>query len=93
MTSRPVERRRHSPSPEAELLMSLYNSIREGVYIGTLDSETVSTLGANPHLKAIFGFAAETPFESIHPFAPDRFVDQRARDTFFQTTPARRNRK
>ncbi len=42
--------------------MSLYNSIREGVYIGTLDSETVSTLGANPHLKAILGFAADTPF-------------------------------
>ena len=84
MISRPVERRRRSPSPEAELLLGLCKSIREGVYIGTLDSETVSTLCANPHLKAMFGFSAETPLESIHPFAPDRFVDQRARDTFFK---------
>jgi two-component system NtrC family sensor kinase len=74
-----LRRSRRSGRPRAELLGSLYDSIREGVYIGALDPDGGTTLGVNPHLKLMFGFAPEEPDESVRPFAPDRFVDPRAR--------------
>ena len=73
---------RRSRRPRAELLGSLYDSVREGVYIGTLDSDDGTTLGANPHLKLMFGFAPEQPDDAVRPFSVDRFVDPRARDAF-----------
>ena len=66
----------------AALLDSLYDSIREGVYIGTLDSDDGATLGANPHLRLMFGFAPEQPDHTLRPFAADRFVDPQAREAF-----------
>ena len=76
-------KRPRSRQPRAELLGSLYDSIREGVYIGTLDSDAATTLGANPHLKLMFGFAPEQPDDTVRPFAADRFVDPQAREAFF----------
>jgi two-component system NtrC family sensor kinase len=38
-----------------------------------------STLAANPHLKQIFGYPANTPEADVAPFAPERFVDADAR--------------
>ena len=73
---------RRSRRPRAELLGSLYDSVREGVFIGTLDADGGTTLGANPHLKLMFGFAPDEPDASIRPFAVDRFVDPRARGAF-----------
>ena len=75
-------RSRRSRRPRAGLLGSLYDSIREGVYIGTLDSDDGATLGANPHLKLMLGFAPEQPDDAVRPFAEDRFVDPRAREAF-----------
>ena len=75
-------RRSTRPRPGAALLASLYDSIREGVYIGTLDSDTGTTLGANPHLKLMFGFDADEQADAVRPFAADRFVDRRARAAF-----------
>jgi two-component system NtrC family sensor kinase len=72
-------RSRRSSRPRAELLGSLYDSIREGVYIGTLDADGGTTFGVNPHLKLMFGFAPEQPDDAVRPFAVDRFVDPRAR--------------
>ena len=81
-TTRAPRRSRRARRPRAELLGSLYDSIREGVYIGTLDSDDGATLGANPHLKLMFGFAPEEPDDAVRPFSADRFVDPRARDAF-----------
>jgi len=74
--------RRRSRRPRAGLLGSLYDSIREGVYIGTLDSDDGTTLGANPHLKLMLGVSPEQPDDAVRLFSADRFVDPRARDAF-----------
>jgi len=74
--------RRRSRRPRADLLGSLYDSIREGVYIGTLDSDDGTTLGANPHLKLMLGVSPERPDDAVRLFSADRFVDPRARDAF-----------
>jgi signal transduction histidine kinase/CheY-like chemotaxis protein len=57
----------------------LFEAVHEGVYIGTIGSETSATIAANPHLKLIFGYAAETPEADVRPFDGDRFVDPQAR--------------
>ncbi len=76
---------RRPPRPQAELLASLYESIPEGIYIGTLlDSTTVETSSANPHLKLMLGFDPDEPDGSVQPFAADRFVDEPARTDFIR---------
>jgi len=62
----------------------LFQSIREGVYIGTLGLNSSSTLAANPHLKLIFGYPAETADAQVQPFDPSRFVDPDTRQTFIE---------
>ena len=57
----------------------LFEAVHEGVYIGTLGTETTSTIAANPHLKLIFGYAIETAEVDVRPFDHDRFVDTQAR--------------
>ncbi|MEO8258492.1 MAG: ATP-binding protein [Acidobacteriota bacterium] len=57
----------------------LFNSVRAGVYIGTLGSETTATIAANPHLKLVFGYSNEVPESEIRPLDPARFVDPLAR--------------
>jgi signal transduction histidine kinase/BarA-like signal transduction histidine kinase len=64
----------------------LFEAVREGVFIGTLPVDSVSgeaTLAANPHLKTMFGFPAETPEADVSPFGVDRFADADARNAFF----------
>ena len=73
---------RSSLRPPAELLAGLYDSISEGIYVGVLDAAGVETLGANPHLKLMFGFDPEEPDGRVRPFASDRFLDERARTDF-----------
>ena len=65
----------------------LFEAVHEGVFIGTLsiDSDNGSTtLAANPWLKSIFGFPAETPEPGVAPLAPDRFADPAARTAFLE---------
>jgi two-component system NtrC family sensor kinase len=38
-----------------------------------------TTIAANPHLKLIFGYAADSPDADIAPFAEERFIDADAR--------------
>ena len=47
-----------------------------------------STLAANPHLKAIFGYTADAADADIAPFAPDRFADPAARTSFLERLTA-----
>jgi PAS domain S-box-containing protein len=56
----------------------LFEVVHEGVFIGTLET----TLAANPHLRLIFGYPAETPDGDVKPFDADRFADPTARAPF-----------
>ena len=73
---------RGSPPPPAELLAGLYESVPEGIYVGALEAAGVETLGANPHLKLMFGFDPDEPDDGVRPFAAERFLDDRARADF-----------
>jgi PAS domain S-box-containing protein len=73
-----------STAPPPETFARLFESVHEGVYIGTVTNGTTRTLSANPYLKLMFGFAAETPPEEVRPFDLDRFVDPQARDGFVE---------
>src|SRR4029450_4491657 len=57
----------------------LFEAVHEGVYIGTIGSDHSSTIAANPHLKLIFGHAADAAETDVRPFDTDRFVDPQAR--------------
>ena len=60
----------------------LFQSVREGVYVGTLGANSTSTLAANPHLKAIFGYPPDAAESLVQPFDAARFVDPQARQGF-----------
>jgi two-component system NtrC family sensor kinase len=68
----------------SEAFARLFEAVHEGVYIGILDGPENATLSANPYLKLMFGFAADTPDAEVRPFEPDRFLDQQARDGFIE---------
>jgi signal transduction histidine kinase len=69
---------------EADAFARLFESVHEGVYIGDVDDEAARTWSANPYLKLIFGYAAETPPEDVRPFDRERFVDPPAREAFIE---------
>jgi PAS domain S-box-containing protein len=69
---------------EADAFARLFESVHEGVYIGDVDASSARTWSANPYLKLIFGYAAETPPEDVCPFEPGRFVDPPAREAFIE---------
>jgi len=62
----------------------LFQSVREGVYLGTLGAGSTSTHAANPHLKAIFGYPPDAAESLVQPFEAARFVDPQARQTFIE---------
>jgi two-component system NtrC family sensor kinase len=70
----------------ANAFARLFEAVHEGVYIGVLspadDNGGGSTVAANPHLKRIFGYEADTPDPDVVPFAPARFADPGARASF-----------
>src|SRR5262245_7071887 len=68
----------------ADAFARLFEAVHEGVYIGTVSAAGVRTLSANPYLKLMFGFAADTPQEDVRPFEPERFVDPQAREGFVE---------
>ena len=73
-----------SAAPPPEAFARLFESVHEGVFIGTLSSDAAHTLSANPFLKLMFGYADETPQDEVRPFESERFVDPQARDLFIQ---------
>jgi PAS domain S-box-containing protein len=68
----------------ASAFARLFEAVHEGVFIGTLGPQPDSgaTRAANPHLKLIFGYAADAPEREVAPFAPARFADEAARAAF-----------
>ena len=74
-----------SPTPPAaETFARLFEAVHEGVYIGLLHPEATVSLSANPYLKLMFGFAADTPEGDVRPFEVERFVDPQAREQFLE---------
>jgi signal transduction histidine kinase len=69
-------------TPAAEAFARLFEAVHEGVYIGTVEAAGTRTLSANPYLKLMFGYAADTPQEEVRPFELERFVDPQAREGF-----------
>ena len=72
------------PTPLPEAFARLFESVHEGVYIGTVSRAATETLSANPYLMLMFGYASETPQEEVRPFDTERFVDPLARDGFLE---------
>jgi signal transduction histidine kinase len=72
-------------SPSAtNALARLFEVVHEGVYLGSVHATGSATVAANPHLKLMFGYAADAPDKSVRPFDPDRFVDPQIRATLLE---------
>src|SRR5215204_6001727 len=67
-----------------ETFARLFEAVHEGVYIGLVDAAGTATLFANPFLKLMFGFAADTPGDEVRPFEIALFVDPQARELFLE---------
>ncbi|MCM3879192.1 MAG: response regulator [Vicinamibacterales bacterium] len=70
------------PDNRGDAFARLFEAVHEGVYIGLLGPRDTTTLAANPHLKAMFGYGAAAADAEIRPFDPSRFVDPQARVGF-----------
>jgi two-component system NtrC family sensor kinase len=70
----------------ASAFARLFKAVHEGVFIGTLGGRRRSgtTLAANPHLKLMFGYAADTPESEVTPFDAARFADPAAHHAFIE---------
>ena len=66
----------------ASALARFFDTIPEGVYVGTLGITDSVTLAANAQLKHIFGYPIEAAEQLVRPFDGSRFVDAAARTTF-----------
>jgi len=62
----------------------LFDAAQEGAYLGALGEHGTATLAANPHLRLMLGYAADTPPAEVRPFDADRFVDAQTRAAFFE---------
>ena len=69
-------------SANVEAFARLFEAVHEGVYIGAIHGPDTRTAAANPHLKLMFGYAADTPEADVRPFEADRFLDPQGRDGF-----------
>jgi two-component system, cell cycle sensor histidine kinase and response regulator CckA len=69
-------------SDAGDALARLFEAVHEGVYIGVLEPDSTATVWANPFLKLMFGFAADSAAEDVRPFDAERFVDAQAREQF-----------
>jgi len=76
--------RRVPQRSRAQTFARLFEAVHEGVFIGTLTEArgNGATHAVNPYLKAMLGYALDTPDTSVAPFAAERFVDPAARVAF-----------
>ncbi len=77
---------RHTPAVALHAaLAGFFEIVHEGIYLGTLPRHGEgATLGANPHLKLMFGFPPEVDSCEVRPFDDDRFVHPEARRGFVE---------
>jgi len=80
--------RKPARDQRATALAGLFEAVREGVFIGTLDPRVGGgggvTIAANPHLKSMFGYGVDTPEADVAPFASNRFADPAERISFLE---------
>jgi two-component system NtrC family sensor kinase len=66
----------------------LFERVQQGVFIGNVrlsdPAAPAVTIAANPSLKQLFGYPADTPEAEVLPFAPAAFADAAARTALFQ---------
>lgn len=84
MSSRATGSARATATILSQALLDLFESIHEGIYIGTLKDGADVTIAVNPHLKLMFGHPPDENNETIRPFEPTRFVDPQDRTAFFE---------
>ena len=84
MSPRAKSSTRATSTPLSRALVGLFDSVHEGIYIGTLDGRRDATVAANPHLKLMFGHPPEAEASAVRPFEPERFVDPEARSAFLE---------
>ena len=84
MSPRAKSSTRAASTPLSRALVGLFDSVHEGIYIGTLDGRRDATVAANPHLKLMFGHPPEAEASAVRPFEPERFVDPEARSAFLE---------
>ena len=77
---------RHTPPAALQAaLVGLFETTHEGIYLGTLPRRGAAlTIGANPHLKLMFGFPPEVDDREVRPFDDNRFVHSEARRGFIE---------
>ena len=68
----------------ADALLRLFESVHEGICLGSLRAGDDATLAANPHLKLMFGHPPGAEPAAVRPLAPERFVEPDARDAFLE---------
>ena len=75
---------RSTDTHRADAFARLFEAVHEGVFIGTLGTrgDPGTTLAVNPHLKLMFGVAADAPESAVAPFAVSQFADPTARGAF-----------
>ena len=80
------DHRARSDAPlRSDALARLFESVREGIYVGTIDANgSGHTVAANPYLKLMFGYEPDVDETTIHPFDPERFVDPDSRKPFIE---------
>jgi two-component system NtrC family sensor kinase len=60
----------------------LFEAVHEGVYIGLVSPHDNITIAANPYVRLMLGYPADTPEALLRPFDADRFTDEGARSLF-----------
>lgn len=63
----------------AAALARLFETVREGVYIGTIGPDRDATIAVNAHLRGMFGYSKDVPEADVRPFGTERFLDPIAR--------------
>ena len=81
-----------SRSRHTAALARLLESVREGAFVGVVNPRAEGPAGAthaaNPALRTIFGYTADTRIAQIAPFAPERFADPLSRAPFLDRLAA-----
>ena len=73
-----------APHTLPDALLRLFESVHEGIYLGSLRDGADATIAANPHLKLMFGHPPGAEPGAVRPLAPERFVEPEARGAFLE---------
>ncbi len=75
VTRRPPDGHRH----DRAAVVRLFDTVRQGLFVGTVSPEDCVTRAVNSHLKLMLGWPPESPDAEVRPLAPEAFADPSAR--------------